>query len=485
MKDIAKRSVNNIKNTLTKIGQTPKGTVSALSVQLKSKKTRVIINMLGVASYSAGIAFISFFLISHFRKYIESLDYTADVARSIFSTTAAIGMLVFIVSAIVGGSISDDIRSRWGNRLPMILGGAFFAGIVYLISPYLLTYNNAPILLPILYGLIRMGNGFAIAPQQALLSELFTREQRGWGGLVIAAMGTVGTLMGMLVLDNLTEQYILMWGVTGLGLILFATITFLLTPKTNPAFEPDSTFQDLLKTPQYLLKLGSGDMWKMFIVQMIWGTALYSITLHFKNFLDSNIFNYDLAESNLVILIMGSVGAVVGIPIGITIQKLGKIKSSILGTGIYATFVILLTQQFTWNTNFIYILSIMGGIGAMFITTLTIALPADLVPKGKEGQFMGIYIFANGLPRALFLLIGSDWDYVQLFWAVGILLLLSIILLLGIQYEDMVDAEYKKFYGRYLRFKGIMFETLEKAIDNIEHTVNSATGFLSSRNDKF
>ena len=483
IEDLSEKGKNAIKKTVSKLGVVPIGTVSAISIQLQSKRMKTISIMLSVGLYSAGTSFIAYFLISHMRNYIATFGLPADDASSIFTFTAALAIFIKIISAVIGGSISDDLRGKFGNRLPLILGGAVFAGIIYFIGPFMISGDNIYLTLPLFYGLIAIGLGFTVSPQQALISELFNKEERGWAGLVFAGMDTIGTVLGMIILDSLTDDYTMLWGVTGIGLIIFATLTFIFTPKTNPAFPPDDTIKDILRTPEYLLKLGSGDMWKVFIVQMIWGTAIYTVTLNFKNFLETNIFattSDATAEANLVLLVLGVAAGLSGIPIGFIIQKLGKIKSSMIGTACYAVFALLLTLDFT-TADTIYFVAIFGAFGSMFITTLSIALPSDIVPKGKEGQFMGIFILANGLPRGIFLLIGKDWDYAETFIAVGLLLVLAIFILIGIQYEKMIDSEYRKFYERYIVMKGFVLDTLEDAVEVLKETADTTSGFFTKK----
>jgi MFS family permease len=99
------------------------------------------------------------------------------------------------------------------------------------------------------------------------------------------------------------------------------------------------------------------------------------------------------------------------------------------------------------------------GFGAVFVESVRVSLPADLVPEGKEAQFMGINKFGATWTQPIVALLGgfilsafSSWEYSAtaiMFVFVGIATLIATILLFLISYEKMVRDEYEKFYKRY------------------------------------
>lgn len=456
------------------------GSVSADEIQQEKKASKKIWRMVSLSFYGLGSSFVIVFLTSQLKEYMQfGLGLVESDAQTTFVITAALGTTAYIISAVIGGSFSDGLRTRFGNRLPVVMIGATLASSMYIIAPFLITSENAFFLIPSIYIFIYFGLGIAVSPLYALISELFNREERAWVGLVNAGMDTIGTTFGLVLLGDVITDYTTIWIVAGCTLFFFSLLTFIFIPKTNPSSPRDgSTVENLKSTPRYLLKISGGDMWKMFIVQMIWGIATFTISLNLLNFLkaSSTSSNPGLGLSSqgasFTLLLIGVAGALSGIPIGILIQLIGKVKSAIIGTGIFAMFSVLLSSQTVWNSDFVILVFIVGGIGTTIITTVTVALPSDLVPKGKEGQFMGIYLLANGAPKPIFLVLGVNWNYSQLFLVNGILLVVAIVALFGIQYEKMIDSEYKRIYERYLMIKGFVLDRIDIATEKLEEQID-------------
>ncbi|MFX1538601.1 MAG: MFS transporter [Promethearchaeota archaeon] len=468
-------------------------TTQELRERFLSQKIR---NIIALGIFGTANAVIVAFIIAYFNlRYLqEFLELSSDLAETIFSYSIAAGSIGFLGTVIIGGAFSDDYRSKYGARAPYILAGSLLAGIMLLLTPIFAGTANDDlkiILFPLCFFLIYVGLGLASSPNGALLSELFTKEQRGWVGLVLAGFTILGSLIGLVFFDLFTDFLLDLADVFQLSflaefslflfpaLIIIVTgiLAFILVEKANPPYPPiDSPITDILQTPRYLLNFSGSDFGKMFFVQSFWGFASESVALY----LIIHLVDAGLPEGDapFALLVTGLVSALMAIPAGLFVQKFGKVKTAIVGSLIYSAFCFLLAGIKIGNYFQIFLLiTAIGGFGAVFIEAVRASLPADLVPEGKEAQFMGINKFGSLWTQPFVAILGGflltllvEWEYsftVIMFLLAGIASLIATVLLFLISYEEMVRDEYRKFYKRYLTARGFVEEKLNEILETI------------------
>ncbi|MHA2296772.1 MAG: MFS transporter [Candidatus Hodarchaeales archaeon] len=450
--------------------ESKKSTIVTSEIREKKRSPVITFTIAFVMSiYTIGASFAGYFALMELGPYLAPvLNMSREVIEPLKNTYVGLGSLAFLISVIIGGSISDDVRSRFGNRLPMVFCGAMIYGGGHIIAPSIIPIMPM-VFSPVLLIIINIGAGLAYSPLLALLSELFTKEERVWAGMVIGLVAVIGTALSTAVYPAIVDPN-QKWLITGLVIIIAAIVTVLLTPKTNPDFPPDETISDILKTPIYLLKLGGGrNFLVMFIVQALWGAAMYTITLNLPAFFPEYA-GLTVEQVNIFNFVLGIGGMLFAVPVGLVINKLGKTKGALVGTFILALYVMLLTV-FT-QFEILVLIAIIGGTGMVFIQAVTVALPADIVPEGKEGQFMGIFTFAAGFPTPFMAVISGviieQAGYGNLFFTVVIILVVAGFLLLGLNYENMLESEYNAWYKRYLEFRGLVKTTIDKSLDKLD-----------------
>jgi MFS family permease len=468
-------------------------TTQELQTRFLSQKIR---NIIALGIFGTANAVIVAFIIAYFNlRYLqEILELSPELAETIFSYSIAAGSIGFLATVIIGGAFSDDFRSKYGARAPYILGGSLLAGIMLLLTPIFAGTANEDlmiVLFPLCFFLVYVGLGLASSPHGALLSELFTKEQRGWVGLVLAGFTILGSLMGVVFFDVVTNLLLDLANVFQLsflaefGLFLFPALiiivtgilVFLLVEKANPPYPPiDSPITDILQTPRYLLNFSGSDFGKMFFVQSFWGFASEAVALY----LIIHLVASDLPEGDapVALLVTGLVSAAMAVPAGLFIKKFGKVKTAIVGSLIYSIFCFLLAGiEIGGYLDVFLVIAAIGGFGAVFIESVRASLPADLVPEGKEAQFMGINKFGSLWTQPFVAILGgflltllSDWQYsftAIMFLLAGVASLVATVLLFLISYEKMVRDEYMKFYKRYLTARGYVEEKLNGILDAI------------------
>jgi MFS family permease len=466
--------------------------------ELREKRTTTqkIRNVLAMGVFATATSIIIAFIIAYFNiSYLQgTLGLEREIAETIFSYSVAAGSIGFLGTVIIGGAFSDDYRSKYGARAPYILGGSLLAGFMLILTP--IFAGNADqdlmtILFPVCFLLVYVGLGLASSPYGALLSELFTKKQRGWVGLALAGFTVLGTLLGLLFLTSITNLIIDIGSSIQFGLIIEVSfflfpaaviivagvLVFILVEKANPPFPPiDSPITDIIQTPQYLF-LGGSDYGKMFFIQSFWGFAGETVAIYLLIHLTTPT-GIPKEQAPVALFLVGLVSAIMVIPAGLFIQKYGKVKTAIVGSLIYSGFCFLLAGMEIGNYYSLLIIVVaIGGFGAVFVESVRVSLPADLVPEGKEAQFMGLNKFAATWTQPIVALLGglilsafSSWEYSAtaiMFIFAGIATLIATILLLLISYEKMVRDEYEKFYKRYLAARGFFDKKIDEFVNSI------------------
>ncbi|MFW9904275.1 MAG: MFS transporter [Candidatus Thorarchaeota archaeon] len=468
-------------------------TTQELRTRFLSQKFR---NIIALGIFGTANAVIVAFIIAYFNeRYLQGfLELSPTYAKNIYTYSIFAGSIGFLATVIIGGAFSDDFRSKYGARAPYILGGSILSGLMLLVTPIFAGTANEDlmiILFPLCFFLIYVGLGLASSPNGALLSELFTKEQRGWVGLVLAGFTILGSLIGLVFFDVFTESLLNLANIFQLSflaefglfllpaliIIVSGVLVFVLVEKANPPYPPiDSPITDILQTPKYLLNFSGSDFGKMFFVQSFWGFASEAVALYLLFHLDAA--GLPEGDAPLALLVTGLVSAVMAIPAGLFIKKFGKVKTAIVGSLIYSVFCFLLAGMEIGNYFQLFlIIAAIGGFGAVFIESVRASLPADLVPEGKEAQFMGINKFGSLWTQPIVALLGGvlltllkDWEYsftTVMFLLAGIASIVATVFLFFISYEQMVRDEYKKFYKRYLTAKGFVEEKLNGVLDAI------------------
>ncbi|MFQ5980171.1 MAG: MFS transporter [Candidatus Heimdallarchaeota archaeon] len=424
------------------------------------KDTASLIKLLIVSSvFNASNGVFSGFITVYFAKYLEEELGFDDWA---YGVILSIGITLYLVTVIVSGAFSDDLRNeKWGNRIPFIITGGFLMGMIFILAYSIMSLFEANLLvIIILFGGIYIAYGIIASPNNALMSELFEKHMRGWSALSRMVFGGIGTGIAIVVFPSLADSgnYEQIFIIIAVVLFICSVLVALFVPRLNPDFEPDETIPDILATPQYLVTYGRGDFGKLMVCQVFWALGTGAVYYYWAAYF---IYKFDVsAEEVAGVLIVLSIGAAfAAIPVGISVSVIGKVNTGIISSLIYCVFIFLVSSATTLESLYIYMF--IGGVAAIGLSTVSGALPADLVPEGKEAQFMGINTFFSLFPDPLTLIVaafllgffGEEDGYQILFAIVIIEVLIAAIALAFISYERWVSEKYQLYYTRFLRAK--------------------------------
>lgn len=368
------------------------------SSSLLSRKLLKLYLITGIFSF--GYNFVTTAEYVNFRQIMRSIGFTSSTEISIILMSS---LFALCLGTIIGGTISDSLRTKYGHRAPLILLGGSVSSFLFLLIPLVTQLaNNLNIkfgFLMLLFVLAHIFIGIAFAPWLALVSDLFKKEERTGAGVTINVLSAAGAAIAVLIFSKLIDSGLswIIWIITGLVFGISVIITVVLMPKRNPDYEPKGQTRDILRIPAIILKYG-GKPW----ILLLLASSLWAFSSHLveTGIVDSLIERFSISDTKASLtsnILMGVYIVVLLIPIILMINRIGKVKASILASIFYGIFCIMLSTMSQFKS--IYYIVIIGGLGNIMLSTLQIALPADIAPKGREASFMGVFFVFGSITK--------------------------------------------------------------------------------------
>jgi MFS family permease len=361
---------------------------------------------LATGFFSFGYNFITTAEYVNFRQIMKQANFSSSTMISILLMSS---LFALCIGAIIGGVISDSIRTKYGHRVPIIIVGGLGGAIFFLIIPLVTQLAENLILkfviLMILFILVHILIGAAYAPWLALVSDLYKKEERTSAGISINVLSAVGAAIAAIIFSALLDSELawVIWIITGLVFGSSVIITVLLLPKINPDFEPMSKAKDVLKIPAVIWKYGGKPWILLLITSTFWAFSSHLVE---TGIVDSLIERFNVADTKATFtsnILMGVYIVILLVPVILLINRVGKIRASILASLFYGIFCILLSTMSQFQS--IYFIVLFGGLGNIMLSTLQIALPADIAPKGREASFMGVFFVFGSFVKPIATLI--------------------------------------------------------------------------------
>ena len=360
-----------------------------------------------------------------------------DMPNTALGILQFIGLLVAMVTQPIVGVFSDRAKSKWGRRLPFIVGGAV------LIAVSLFLMASAPALWVLLMSMIfiQFASNVLQGPWQALIPDQVPEEQRGTASSIkavfdIAAMMAGGAVAGMLLsrveILGATARYLTAAAPVVLFIICIV-LTAIWAKETKAEAEQKAVTRSVgeaLKKSFYvnLKEYPSFRYW--FVNKILFWGAFIAIQTFLINYLQDVVMMTESAAQsffgNLKILL--GVGLIVlALIAGWLSDKFGR-KPLIIAAGIvsFAGAVILLfmhgptqkvlatltggTQLMTTvssNINLIYIGGILIGMGVGMYLSASWALATDIVPQSEAARYLGIANIATCIGSGVARLLGG------------------------------------------------------------------------------
>jgi Na+/melibiose symporter-like transporter len=345
---------------------------------------------------------------------------TSNVALVTGLIIGAYWVLSILLSPVVG-AISDRTKTKIGRRLPYlrifvpmsaagIFGMAIFAGTsnsMFSLSLFVASYL-----------VVAFSYGVWAGPYWALMPDITDESERGETSGYMQGLNILGVVLAMMVSAALwlKSPSLTLYIFAAIALVTGLVTAFGIKEKENWPVEEKAKLTDIIKD-----LFAAKELAKFFCVSMLWWFAMGAIQSFFVLYAAKNL-NAAEDSSNLIMGLFTIILVVFAVPVGILADKIGKRK--ILLAGILIAGLGMIPGFFITNIAYAYVTMGMTAAGLGAIVVLNYTITADLIPKGKEGKFMGLANFFMAVPNAiasfgmgaLITALGEDY---RVIWIVG------------------------------------------------------------------
>jgi len=366
------------------------------------------------------------------------------LAKSVFFNESAffIGIVIGITQLLgiiippVIGTISDNTWTRFGRRIIYMIIFVPLTVVMLLILSVIgiqigvgMEPINTFILFAVCITLLFIFLNLWNSTYCALLPDLTEPAERGETSGYMQAFNILGTILAFAAAAAVWESsHTLTFVIFAIVIVISSSITILTIEekksiKSRKKEPLTSIVKDFVKEKEFV---------KFMFTSMFWWFGIGTLQPFFVLFAKNTL---GLPESSALVF-MGIFTVILvacAVPAGIFADKIGKKR--ILSTGVLIAAIGLGIGAFTTNIMLIYLAMGMAGLGFGVIIVLNFALTADLLPKGKEGKFMGLGNIFYAAPQMIaaplvgFLISTFNNNYQLIFYVTPISLIIGFILL--------------------------------------------------------
>lgn len=361
---------------------------------------------------------------------VNSMRVTSDWVDSVvsFGIISGIAGVFALIAYPVAGALSDRTTGRFGRRRPWILGGT----LLFAVSLVTLGLQSTLVGVGIFWSLAIIGFCVLTAALTATISDQVPVGQRGVVSGWIAAPQAIGTVLGLLIVEELGLGIVV--GYLAMALIVVATvIPFLLVAREVPLEPVDRP----VLTGRALL----AGFWISPLKHPDFGwTLLGRILVNVGNALGTTMLLYflmfglerDDAASDLILLSLVYVVFIVlsSLLFGRWSDKVGRRKPFVVAS---ALFQAVAAGLLAFVPDFTVALVAAGllGIGYGAFLSVDQALATQVLPNAfTRGKDLGIMNIATTVPQALGPLLGA-WLVAVVAGFTGLFLIAAIASVLG------------------------------------------------------
>ncbi len=402
-------------------------------------KNKTLVQMVTLNAYWVGISFMWNALHPIILPAIL-LNYVPDARKNtLLGLLTFIGLFLAMIIQPISGTLSDQWRSRFGRRRPLIVIGTLF-DFVFL---SILAWAGGLVWLFIGYIGLQLTSNIAHGPLQGLLPDVVPRHQLGVASSLknfmdMLSLVIISLLAGRLM-DSETRDPTLIMIVLMATLAISGLITVLGTKEESTMNTPKKSVDPFFDQFKVNINDNRAYLW-LIAERAVFLIGIYGVQAFAQYYLQDVLRVPDPPKQTGDLLAAITIGLVVLVLIGGWLtDRFGAKRILVAGSILGATGILLmpLAVDITGMTVFGSLLG--AGIG-LFLTS-NWALANKLAPAGEAGKFLGLTNIATAGSAALARLEGPVIDilnatkpgawlgYKSLFMFGGVCILLSVFFL--------------------------------------------------------
>lgn len=329
---------------------------------------------------------------------LQAAALTPDHKEATLSLVTGVGAVVSTLANPLAGAFSDRTTSRFGRRVPWIVGGTLVGAIGLVL---LAAADTVPMMI-LAWCLVQGGLNGTLAALTAAVPDLVPVEQRGLVSGVIGMTQTLGIVVG-------TGVATLVAGVGGAYLVLAvlviaAVLPFVLRSRDRPlprGHLPQMGVRAFL-TGFWISPRRHPDFAWAWATRFLATVANSICTLYLLFFLTDAVQVEDPELGVLVLTLLYAVVLIVSaIVAGSWSDRVGVRKPFVIASGlIMSGAAVLLAFVQTWPAALVG--AVVLGLGYGIYLAVDFALITQVLPRaGDRARDLGVINIANALPQVL------------------------------------------------------------------------------------
>jgi MFS family permease len=311
--------------------------------------------------------------------YLTSIGVSPEILGLMFS----VGMVGMVIGESAWGWIAD----RLGLKLPLNIG-TFVSALVVIF--FTLTQHVLFIFaIFFFWGIVRSA---LFGPGRGYIGSTAPPLRKATFMAIIAAMLSASRSLGALpsgfIADNWGFQTVFF---VSSGIALLAGLIVLITLRGVRLAKPAQANTEAPMSDQ-LLPLNQGISYRRFSVQCL-VTSLHflglGVTIAFLPLLATQVIGVAATEVGILFTIRGLGAMVLGIPMGMLADRIGKRRFMILG--LLVTAGAMTGTAYAPSYAWLIVFTIISSLGLTMFSPAALGLLSDSIPLNRQSTAMGIY----------------------------------------------------------------------------------------------
>jgi MFS family permease len=317
---------------------------------------------------------------------IPMIVATFDVSNTKAGFLITMGSFTGIFVQYIAGVLSDRSKFKMGRRKPFMLMGTIVTTISMCFLPFAPSYWSLFAIAFIFYFSLNFYQG----PYYSLIPETVKESQlglaNGFSKVVSVLGGAFIFIIGPKLWDNTSsfnQNHSFPFFISAFLGILTVVITLFFIKEKPISTEHKRTKLafDFYKYPS-AMKLFAA----IFFIYLGYG----SITPYFVKYCIEHL-NLTADTASFSLLLLTITGALFAYPLGVLSDKIKRKTVMLLGAIIFV--IAMCAGIFVTGTSGLYMVMSVIGIGFIAIQVTAYAILAEVVPRDRLGEFMGIFNF--------------------------------------------------------------------------------------------